>query len=498
MVAFTAATGSRSLHRRLIVLISLTSLVFTYFYLSWSSVSTGIWQRFLDEMVKSRKAEKMFVIYELAFFSSCFFNIIALAIKYPIPLDCTVLAFFCGHFLHSQSFTTFLTLLSLSFIVLPVISACITWSLYRILIQGIMFSETDETNNNATNKDKFKNTLAWCGLIYPLSLALCVTGFALKYVLNLSTVLRNNLLALSVFSIATGVFYALFKVFLRAWLKRRVFLLYPQEYAVYMERSEKVEQGDREARGLGPIQDYYLPKSYASSAAAANASASYSGVLSASISTKQDANSIVIHSANTSMAVIAGKLAIASKRSEELFRPVTNFLSVATFSLFFAFESSILLSISLKTLARYRINTNFIFWSFFLGAIVPGSIFMAKRLCIHVGREIIPNLKYSQAFAIQFAVLLTSVLALTLNSVVLAPSWYLLFSLAAVCSSSNGKFIIDNSTEVAIETSSSANPEANDLFFDRSRSRKRIILMAAFWACSIIFSLCFGFTLAPY
>ena len=248
--------------------------------------------------------------------------------------------------------------------------------------------------------------------------------------------------------------------------------MFPQEYAVYMERSEKVEQGDREARGLGPIQDYYLPKT--------TTTLNFS---KPSQSTK-DTNSTILQSSGgpkISPAVIAGKLAIISKRSEELFRPILNILSVVTLFTLTSFESRNVLIIVNKAVEEGEEPSSFLFWSAFL-VILPGGLFLSRRYAIFLGRSIINDMRFSQAFAIQLGSLLTITLGLFLHSIPLAPMWYLLFSIAAVCSSQE---------DVVVSTDNDS--DENIVTF-----RQKLGYVVFLWTCSIVFSAAVGFILRIY
>ena len=358
--------------------------------------------------------ERFRIVLSCAVITSTVFTFISVFSKFPLPLDVSFCSFFFGYlFITNDSVVSLIRNLFISYLVLPVISGCFTWCIYRILIRGILFAEAEE---------KFKRTLSWCGVIYPTGLAVSTTVISLKYFFSHFSPLNRYLWGLSVLFISFGLAYALFKVFLRALIKRRVFLMYPQEYAVYMERSEKVEQSDREARGLGPIQDYYLPKSATSSSLIKQSQFS------------KDTSSTIHQSSTISPAVIAGKLAIISKRSEELFRPILNILSIVTLFTLTSFESRTVLIIVNKAIGDDPIPSNFLFWSAFL-FILPGGLFLSWRCAIFFGRSIINEMKFSQAFSIQLGCLLTITLGLFLHSIPIAPMWYLLFSISAICSS---------------------------------------------------------------
>lgn len=394
-----------------------------------------------------------------AIISSAVFTVISIVSEYPLPLDVSFCAFFYGYLLPVEHAISPLTRrLVLSYLILPVISGCFTWGIYRILIRGILFADAEE---------KFKRTLSWCSFLYPMTLATAATVISLKYFLSQYTPFYRIFYGISILFISFCLAYALFKVFLRAWIKRRVFLMYPQEYAVYMERSEKVEQSDREARGLGPIQDYYLPK------------------ITIGSPPSKDTNSTILQSGimvpSLSPAVIAGKLALISKRSEELFRPIVNIISLVTLFTFTSFESRNVFIIVNRALeiSHSQDHSVILFWSALL-FILPGGLILSRRYAVFLGRNIINDMRFSQAFAIQLGSLLTITLGLFLHSIPLAPMWYILFSIAAVCS-------IQDDTPMAIIYSDS---EESFVTF-----RQKIGYLFFLWTCSIIFNASIGFIL---
>lgn len=385
--------------------------------------------------------------------ASCFFTLVSVITKFPLPLDAALSPFLYGYLFNSKTprYTALIQNILLTYLVMPIISGCLTWCIYRILIRGVMFVDEE---------DKFRRTLSWCGLIYPLALATCVTVISLKYFLSSSAFAIRHLLAHCILFLSFALCYALFKVLIRAWLKRRAFLLYPQEYALYMERSEKVEQGDREARGLGPIRDYYLPK----------ASAASSSVTKQSQSILENSATITLPSV-ISPAVVAGKLAITAKRSEELFRPILNIISIVTLFISVPFESQNVFSI-LKRVTTSYLSPTILLWTVLL-AIIPGCLVLSQRFANFLGRNIINEMRFSQAFAIQMGTLFTITLGLLLQSTPLAPSWYLLFSIAAVSSSQSRP-----------QTQSQNGTEGNNA----PNFRYKIRLILFFWSCSILFS----------
>lgn len=390
--------------------------------------------------------------------------------KFPLPLDASFCAFFYGYLIDldpNDATTTLTRQLVLSYLILPTISGCFTWCIYRILIRGILFADPEE---------KFKRTLSWCGVIYPVAISTSFTVIALKYYLSHHSALLKFIYGHVILVVSFGLAYALFKVFLRAWIKRRVFLMYPQEYAVYMERSEKVEQSDREARGLGPIQDYYLPPK--------------TGIninLTKSSQSIKDTNSTILQptAPAISPAVIAGKLAIISKRSEELFRPILNLLSMVTLFTLTSFESRNVLIIAHRALDSTKeslVPTPLLLWSAFL-FILSGGLLLSRRYAVFLGRNIINDMKFSQAFAIQLGTLLTITLGLFLHSIPLAPMWYLLFSIAAVCSSQE----VTDTDRYAYYYDVDDDDESVVTF------RQKLGSVIFLWTCSIGFSGAVGF-----
>lgn len=411
--------------------------------------------------------------YSISLFTAAIFVCFSVISGYPLPLDTIFISFFYGHFASltsNEGVNTHLQKMSstcfISYLVMPVVSACFTWFTYRILILGIM---------NSDEEDRFNMTLSWCGIIYPTAISASITILVLKLFLHSRSFRTRTLLGCLVIIVSWILAFVFFKVFLRAWVKRRAFLMYPQEYAVYMERSEKLEQGDREARGLGPIKDYYLPKT----SVANSTSASTNGAklpLPSTLSLK-DNNSAV--EPVISPAVIAGKLAINFKRAEELFTPILNVTSVVSLFLFSSFESS-----NLYRIISRSINAKPSIWVV-LPAILVGSLLLSNRHGQYLGRKIIPDMRLSQAFSIQLGVLLTLTLAL-LYSIPLAPMWYLLASIAAVCASNP-----DRSSQVLKQPSFHETTSKDEE--EMGSFRSKLMLMMFFWACSIVFGYSVGF-----
>lgn len=411
-------------------------------------------------------------IYSISLFTAAIFLCFSVISGYVLPFDTIFVSFFYGYFTSMASpsddtFTFHLKRMSstffLSYLVMPVVSGCFTWLTYRILIRGVMYADEE---------DKFNMTLGWCGIIYPTALSAIFTIFTFKFFLYNSSFPAKTLLGYLVI-IASWIFaFVLFKVFIRAWIKRRAFLMYPQEYAVYMERSEKIEQGDREARGLGPIQDYYVPKIYVANSTSTNGTKAPPP----SSSSIKDNNSAIVP--EISPAVIAGKLAISSKRSEELFSPILNLISIISLFLLSSFESS-----NLYIIVSLSIDSKPSIW-FVLPAILVGTSILSNRHGRYLGRNIISEMTFSQAFSIQLGVLLTITLSL-LHSIPLAPMWFLLAAIAAVCATNP-----DRSEQVLKQPSlhETGSEDEKGVSF-----RSKLLLMVFFWACSIGFGYSVGF-----
>ena len=420
-------------------------------------------------------------IFSVSLFTAAIFVSFSIISGYALPLDTIFVSFFYGYFSSLDSAPeddqVFLSCLKrlpstfvMSYLIMPVVSGCFTWVIYRILIRGIMYADEEE---------KFNKTLGWCAIIYPTALSATFTIFTLKFIIYKTSFHTKTFLGYMVI-VASWIFaYVLFKVFIRAWIKRRAFLLYPQEYAVYMERSEKVEQGDREARGLGPIQDYYLPKiSGANSTSATTSGAKPAHQSSFSVKDNYSAIEPAI-----SPAVIAGKLAINAKRAEELFFPILNVISCSSLFLFSSFESS-----NLYRIVSLSIGGQPSTW-FILIAVLIGAVILSNRHGQFLGRDIILDMRFSQAFSIQLGILLTMTLAL-LHSIPLAPMWFLLASIAAVCSTNPDKAKNQTSQQplgYSLDADTKDEEEGKDNF------RYKLWVLVFFWACSIGFGYAAGF-----
>lgn len=471
LIACAVAIGSKSLNRRAIVIFTFFAIFITYFILR-SKYSTGLqdnlWLSSLNDQQQQQHLEEEHVqdILGVSLCSAVVFASISLVSKYPLPLDTSFCSFFLGCIFSTSTdlsaVYSHFKFLIISYLIMPMISGCFTWLIYRIFIKGILYADPEE---------KFRLTLSWCGFFYPLALAALVSACALiNFIQPDSSFFYKIISGLLIFVGAYAFSHGLFKLFLRAWLKRRAFLLYPQEYAVYMERSEKVEQGDREARGLGPIRDYYyLPKSSTTSVKP-NPSQSI-----------KDSNSAVLQISTISPAVIAGKLAIISKRSEELFRPINNFMAVVLLFLVSSFESFNLMAIVKKATGLTGETPPFLLWPALLLILIGGLIF-SHRSGIYFGKNIIRDMRFSQAFAIQLGTLLTLTFVLFLHTIPPAPMWYLLASVTAVSTSTYN----DKSTTVIAEDDSDSEGENKESF------RYKLGLIVFFWASAIVFGFCSG------
>ena len=482
LISCASQIGSRSFHRRLLILFASISLIFTYFNLnnmhnnSFSNTDT-VWA-INEDLLKLEIIP--YSIFTISLFTASIFVCFSIISGYVLPLDTIFVSFFYGYFtsLTDQQYdklpiylkkmpTTFMV----SYLVMPAVSACITWFTYRILIRGVIYSDEEEL---------FNRTLGWCGIIYPTAISAVFTILALKFLIHNSNFGTKALLGYIVIISSWLFAYVLFKVLIRAWIKRRAFLMYPQEYAVYMERSEKVEQGDREARGLGPIQNYYLPK--------------ISGTNSSSLTTtgtkpiRQFSISIIDSNSTVepviSPAVIAGKLAISSKRAEELFSPILNVISIVSLFFFSSFESS-----NLYSIVYFSIQSRPSIWLVLI-AILIGAAILSNRHGWFLGRSIISDMRFSQAFSIQLGVLLTMTVAL-LHSIPLAPMWYLVASIAAVCATnsdrSNNYLNHIHMQPTLLETDTADEEE------EKGSYRSKLCLLMLFWICSIGFGFSVGF-----
>ena len=470
--------GSQSLHRRIIVTLTLFSAILSFYILRANRTGEGhddLWYTLMSSVLKidnnanqeqeqEQEQEKFRQVICAAIISSLVPTTISLIFSYPLPLDTIFCPLFVAYLTgQNLSFYPALNTILISYVVMPLISACFTWLIYRILIKGILYADEQE---------RFKKTLSWCGLIYPIAFASIITAFSFTNFIHSFTFYYKILTGCFILFGSFGFGYAAFKIIFRAWLKRRAFLLYPQEYAVYMERSEKVEQGDREARGLGPIQDYYLPRI---SEGSSNSVTTITTKNNNNNNRHSDSNfTIVLPSAPAiSPAVIAGKLAIISKRSEELFRPINDLMSICLLLILSSFESFNLMTLVKASLGLTE-TPHFLLWPALLFILI-GGIFFSQRSGTLLGRNIIHEMKVSQAFAIQLGTLLTLTLVLFLHCIPPAPMWYLLASIGAVRASISR--YMDNPEE-----SQGAEQKNNRIFS----------IIVTFWSSTIIFSICAG------
>ena len=150
--------GSRSLHRRFIIAFILISTILTYVKLKNGHVPDSSWINILEDSLKNDPDREREVL-AFAVITSTIFTVMSIISKFPLPLDVSFCAFFYGYlFVTNESAASLTRSLILSYLILPVISGCFTWCIYRILIRGILFVDEE---------DKFKRTLSWCGVIYP-------------------------------------------------------------------------------------------------------------------------------------------------------------------------------------------------------------------------------------------------------------------------------------------------------------------------------------------
>lgn len=278
--------------------------------------------------------------------------------------------------------------------VFPVLAACFTWSIYRIFIQAFLFAEPE---------DRFKRTLAWSPVFYAVCLAVASVAIIariglLHYKWSHATVLVASILTAILVSVL--VYYA-FRFFFQAYIKRKAFLRYPQEYALYLERPERSEQLDREARGLGPNN-----------------------------------HNNINHVIPVNVAQVSTSNHLTTKRAEELFRPLLILMGVTTAVAVTHIEAGNLMNY-LLLLNQFQVANKIDFWrpvfwaSFVL--LLAGRLTFSERICRAAGIEVIPELAPSQAFAIQMGTLATVALAANFQLTFLsAPILYLFSGLAAI------------------------------------------------------------------
>lgn len=487
------------MHRRTIIFITLLITIPTFWILSKSDPESarGTWIDFLkatDGIVDQSHAVKVKTLM-ISLIFSVIFTLSSTIAGYPLPLSPVFCLNFYGHFLkvadvNSKIFTNsdesdysgmkntvaiLARSLVLSFIILPIISGCITWSIYRVFIRGVLFF--DEEN-------RFKRTLSWCGVIYPVAFSISVSVLFLRFFASTDSILERGLYCFLIILSTLILSYLLFRFFFKAWLKRRVFLAYPQEYALYLERSEKVDQGDREARGLGPLKDYYQSRCQSSSDSYGTT------VVTGNIVTKQKINEprntndkvssvqfpVGYSSSFTSVAVSAGKLTLEFKRTEELFRPILVILSISTLLSIFALESFNILVI-IRNFDPKSQDFSSSFLCFIILIILTGSLVLSYRLSEFFGRNILIGMRPSQAFAIQIGVISAITIGLLLHPLPLTPMFYLIISIGAV---SLGSFN---------ETSS----VHDGLVGLNGDFRIKIGFLCLFLYCTLVFSVSIGF-----
>ena len=424
---------------------------------------------------------------------SVIFTLSSTIAGYPLPLSPVFCLNFYGHFLKAVDATDAKIItgrigmknpasilarsLVLSFIILPFISGCITWSIYRVFIRGVLFF--DEEN-------RFIRTLSWCGVIYPVAFSITVAALFLRFFASTDSLLERGLYCFLILLSTLIISYLFFRFFFKAWLKRRVFLAYPQEYALYLERSEKADQGDREARGLGPLKDHYQSRNQSSSNSYSTTVVNGNNILTKQQKINDPRNTndkgssvqlpVSYSSSFTSVAVSAGKLTLELKRTEELFRPILVILSISTLLSIFALESFNILVI-IKNFDPKSQDFSSSFLCFIILIILTGSLVLSHRLSEFFGRNILIGMRPSQAFAIQIGVISAVTIGFLLHPLPLTPMFYLIMSIGAA---SLGSF---NETSSVLDGLVGVNGDF----------RVKIGFLCLFLYCTLAFSLSIGF-----
>ncbi len=319
-------------------------------------------------------------------------SVLAILLKYPVPLSPLILLSQMSSLWLMKSaefnFSSKLRLLAVVFLGLPVFAGSVTWLLHRIFLQAFLFSEPES---------RFRRTLAWSSFMYPISLAVAAAAVLPRVLIfRQNTDFPTVIWYSSIGAVLTGVAaYFAYKFLLKAVVKRKAFLKYPQEYALYLDRADHHERPDLEARGLGPS-----PQRSPSTSSARQSN---------------DPTPNLLH----------------AKRSEEIFHPLLLIMSVAT-----ALSASFIEVVNLFALLRHfnsslSINRGLLF----IGAVVllTGRLTLSKRVCRFAATGLISELAPSQAYAIQFGVLLTNVVAIYAGlAFISAPVFYWASSIAAI------------------------------------------------------------------
>lgn len=427
-VASTAAVlGSRTLSSRVVFIATLLSSMVGW----WLVLSDGLRGRdywFDNFFLHNTDPSQRLVMGTTSTLSAVAAALLSFFMNYPTPLGPIILVSISGFFLTANDNAEnplwqeirkhgkiggIVQAALLAYVLLPLLASWTAWAVYRLLIRWTLYGETE---------GQFRRTMSWTVVLYPVCIAVAAAAMLLRI---LAVRIDEHMLAVT-FALGgavciAGLGYCLFRFFLRAGLKRHVFLKYPQEHAHYLERSERAEQGDREARGLGPTHDHY--------------SASQSASHSASQSVSRSLEKLP---AGESLAVAAGKTALNAKRSEQLFRPALIILALATETSCAFIETTTLIQL-LKKLLYYHDNS---YPMLLYVAIIPlamGRVLLSRGAVIFTSRNILPSMTPSQGFAIQFGVLVAMTLAFTLRiSSHMSPLMCLVAAIIAVGAGSMG------------------------------------------------------------
>ena len=276
--------------------------------------------------------------------------------------------------------------LGLLYVGVPGVAALGAWLVARVLA-GRQQEEAQQGN-------QFNRTLRWCTVVYPLTVTVIGGTVLFRQVPGLlpaSVPARAAPLVAAGLSTALCLGAVLFtRTFLTAWLKRRVFLLYPQECAQYLKTTERAHEArDREARGLGP----------GTRAAPALGTALGTGLARSGSSR-----------ASTLPLGADGQAALNARRSEELFRPALVLIALFVQASTVNGECLLVLAVLQRVFnGPVPAFSPHVFLGVACVAMAAGRLTLSRRVAETVGARIIVRMRPSQAFAAMLGVLLALV-----------------------------------------------------------------------------------------